>query len=465
MSFLIGARSSRSALLWAAVRDSLWFIPSLSVAAAVALAVVVVQIPTPSADGKLPWIWMVGGGPEGARGVLSAIAGGLITVTGVVFSVTTVSLQLASTQFTPRVLRSFVADRVNQVVLGIFIGTFTYSLLVLRAIHSSANGEEAFVPHVGVTLAVVLLLVSIGALIVFIDHSAQTMQAANILDHETRQTIRRIDQLFPAPRGDLTQRAGQGTTESDVEDDEEDADPEASEGEPGIVTSARSGYLQAVHVERLSKHTPGRELIVRMELRVGAFVMRGGPLAAVWPADAVDDELRAALHDAFVLGPDRIPQQDVEYGIVELSDIALRALPPGINDPTTAMRCLDRLGEVLSVLGTRRLPGTVRVGEDESVRFILRATTFERAAGLAFDQIRHHGASMPAIAKKLIEVLHDVGIAVPVRHHETLANHVHAVVRDARRLVHDPETLARIESLAAITLERLSTPQTFTATL
>jgi uncharacterized membrane protein len=465
VGFLIGARSSRAALLWAAVRDSLWFIPTLSVAAAITLAAGVVRIPTPRLESELAWIWLVAGGAEGARGVLSAIAGGLITVTGVVFSVTIVALQLASTQFTPRVLRSFVADRVNQVVLGIFIGTFTYTLLVLRAIHTAPGGEETFVPQVGVTLAVVLLLVSIGALIVFINHSAQSVQAATILHRETRQTLRRIDELFPAPRGDLTQRTGQAVTESDVESDATDPDPEETEGEPGIVTSAESGYLQAVHVERLWKRTRGRTLTVRMELHIGAFAMRGTPLAAVWPADAVDDALCAAVHDAFVLGPDRTPQQDVEFGIIELSDIAVRALSPGVNDPTTAMRCLDRLGEVLVALGGRRAPGTVRVGSDGSLRFMLRGTTFERAAGLSFDQIRHYGAENPAIAKKMIEVLHDVGIATPRRHHDTLAGHVRAILRDAQRLVRDPDALTMVESLGAAALERLTAPETPTATL
>ena len=160
--------ASRIDLAWTRVRDSLWFIPSIAVAFASVLAVFAVGIPNPSAGSGLTPMWLFSGGAEGARGVLTAIAGGLISVTGTIFSVTIVALQLASSQFTPRVLGSFMADRVNQSVLGVFIGTFTYTLLVLRTIYSEGQDRSVFVPQVGITIALVLLLVSIGALIVFI---------------------------------------------------------------------------------------------------------------------------------------------------------------------------------------------------------------------------------------------------------------------------------------------------------
>ncbi|HYW51077.1 MAG TPA: DUF2254 family protein, partial [Gemmatimonadaceae bacterium] len=186
--------------------------PSIAVVVGTVLAVVAVQIPTPESTSELSRIWLFGGGAAGARSMLSAIAGSLITVTGVVFSVTIVALQLASSQFTPRVLGSFVADRVNQAVLGVFIGTFTYTLLVLRTIRSAADDRALFVPHVAVTLALLLLLVSIAALIVYINHSARSIQASVILERETLRTLARIKALFP-------QRAGAPGVERADDDD------------------------------------------------------------------------------------------------------------------------------------------------------------------------------------------------------------------------------------------------------
>ncbi|MBA2243389.1 MAG: DUF2254 domain-containing protein, partial [Gemmatimonadetes bacterium] len=170
---------ARLTMVWVKVRDSLWFLPALLTLLASGLAMLVVEL---EKRGVLALgdsdHWLLGGGAEGARGVLSAIAGGLITVTGVVFSVTIVALQLASSQFTPRVLRNFTADRSNQLVLGVFIGTFTYTLLVLRTVRSPTPDQEAFIPRIAVALAVGLVLLSIAFLIFFINHAARSIQVS-----------------------------------------------------------------------------------------------------------------------------------------------------------------------------------------------------------------------------------------------------------------------------------------------
>ena len=265
-------RSSPLHLAWFRVRDSLWFVPSVAVVAATVLAIVAVQIPTPDSTNELARLWLFGSGAAGARSMLSAIAGSLITVTGVVFSVTIVALQLASSQFTPRVLGSFVADRVNQAVLGVFIGTFTYTLLVLRTIRSAADDRELFVPHVAVTLALLLLLLSIAALIIYINHSARSIQASVILHRETLRTLGRIDVLFP-------ERVRHPAR--DISDDAQIAAPPA--GAPGMVTATQSGYFQALHAEALwtlqDAHRT-RPITIRMEIPVGAFVFPGTQLAS-----------------------------------------------------------------------------------------------------------------------------------------------------------------------------------------
>lgn len=374
--------------------------------------------------------------------MLSAIAGSLITVTGVVFSVTIVALQLASSQFTPRVLGSFVADRVNQVVLGVFIGTFTYTLLVLRTIRSEADDRALFVPHVAVTIALIMLLVSIGALIVYINHSARSIQASVILHREARRTIQRVEVLFP-------ERVGQP-----AQDLSDDAESElAPTGAPTYVLASRSGYVQALHADaiwKLENVQRKRPVTVRVDLQVGAFVFPGKRLATVWPTDMVDEHVEHSVRAAFVLGPERTIEQDVELGIVDIADIALRALSPGINDPTTAIQCIDRLTEILAALGTRPSPAANRRSPDGAVYLLMRTMSFARAIGFAFDQIRLFGAENPDIAKRLLEALGDLATVIPSRHRETLRSHTEAVLQQARRSIHDSDALHCIERLAAI---------------
>ena len=433
--------SSRLALAWMRVRDSLWFVPTLAVLSGAVLAVVAVQVPTPEPESRFARLWLFGGGAEGARGVLSAIAGSLITVTGTIFSITIIALQLASSQFTPRLLRSFVADRVNQGVLGVFIGTFTYTLLVLRTIHSSSDEREGFVPQVGVIIAVVLLLVSIGALIVFIDHAARSIQASVILHNESRRTLAHIDTLFP-------ERVGlPGTALDDTPGD----DAMNPTGAATLVVADTSGYLTAVETESLWSLSDGATrppLTVRMELRMGGFAFPGRALASVWPADRVDDTVIQTIREAFVLGMERTPEQDVEFGLVTLSDIALKALSPGINDPTTALHSIDRLTELLGSLATRRLPDRLRSSPDGCVRFVATETPFALAARLAFDQIRHYGAGNPAVASRLLVALTELAMVVPPQARGVLRAQVESVARAAAREIADPSDRAEVDRLA-----------------
>jgi uncharacterized membrane protein len=428
--------SSRLALAWARVRDGLWFTPAVAVLAGVVLATVAVLVPTPQPESRLARLWLFSGGAEGARGVLSAIAGSLITVTATVFSVTIVALQLASSQFSPRILGSFVADRINQAVLGIFIGTFTYTLLVLRTIHSEQQDRVAFVPHVGVTLALVLLLLSIGALIVFIDHAAQSIRASVILRRETARTLARIEELFPAHVGEP---AGVGKAQPRVV---------PPEGAPARVVATESGYLQSLHAAALWRLDVGDErgpVTVRMEMYVGEFAFPGKVLASVWPASRADAPMCDAVRAAFVLGPERTHEQDVEFGLVALSDIAVKALSPGINDPTTALQCIDRLTELVAALGRRRPPDDARTGGSGRVVLFARDTSYERALGVAFDQVRHYGANNPLVASRLLMALGELADVAPGRSLPLLAEQVASTHRAARRDIEEPMDLARVD--------------------
>ena len=390
---------ARLKMYWVAVRDSLWFLPGLMTLIGAALAMILTRAElTGLIQIGYGESWLFSGGAEGARGVLSAIAGGLITVTGVVFSVTIVALQLASSQFTPRVLRGYTADRSNQLVLGVFIGTFTYTLLVLRTVRSGGDDDPSFVPRLAVAIAVVLVLVSIGFLIFFINHSARSVQVSYILDNVTKRTLRDVERVF----SDRVSEQSPG---------EEEKAWQPLEG-GRAVTASRCGYLQAVDADAMVKLADEKDAIVAMEPGIGGYVFEGRPLAFVSPPDAVDDELIRRVRKAIVIGSERTPEQDVEFGIIEMCDIAVKALSPGINDPTTAFHCIDHLATVIAELGRRRVPGEF-VGTGRKTRFIPRYTTFERAVELAFDQIWHFGKENPAVVKKLRDTLGELAEMVP----------------------------------------------------
>lgn len=390
--------------VWERVRDSLWFVPSLMTAGGMALATAMVRADQwlLSAPEAAELWWLFGGSPEGARGVLVAIAGSLITVTGVVFSITIVALQLASSQFTPRVLQNFTRDRGNQLVLGVFIGTFTYTLLLLRTVRAPIDdGPEGFVPAAGVTLAVALALVSIGFLIYYIHHVARSIEASTIVDRVTHETLGVIRARFPEPEED-----GEGAGEGDGDGDE-DAAPQAPPGPAAEVLSRRSGYVQVVRLQRLVELADEAGLVVRVDAAVGDFVLAGEPLASVWPPEAAVERTVEAIRNTFAFGDRRTLPHDVELGLIQLSDIAVKALSPGINDPTTAMMALDRVAELVVALGV--LPRREsRRGADGTLRLLVPSLPFERAVDVAFSQARRYGGRDAALLLHLVHVVRQV---------------------------------------------------------
>ncbi len=418
---------------WYDLQESLWFLPAVMTGTAIALALGMVRLDEALLlDRRTGSSWLFGGGAEGARGVLSAIAGTMITVTGVVFSITIVALQLASAQFTPRVLRTFTGDRGNQVVLGAFIGTFTYALLVLRSVRSESSDAEKFVPAASVTLAIVLVLVSIGLLIYYIHHAATAIRASVVIDRAARDTLGLIDELFPADVGRPARPL-----------------PSLPLDPPGVVRATGSGYLQHVDQDALFSLAEERALVVRLEPLVGEFVLPGAALASVWPAGKLDEGLAQAIHGTVVLGPERTLQADVELGIRQLADIAIKSLSPGINEPTTATICIDRLGEALVRLAHKGAPEEVRTGKDGGTRVVLHGPPFARLVEVAFTQIRHYGAGDAAVAAHLLTTLGRMAALVPAERRESLAQQARLVLQAAREQISIPGDLDRVEQASA----------------
>ena len=391
-------------------------------AAAAVLAFATVQLDRDLlADGGTRNDWIFGAGASGAREVLSAIAGTMITVAGVVFSITIVALQLASSQFTPRVLRSFTGDRGNQIVLGVFIATFTYALLVLRTVREARDGgPEAFVPAASVTVAIGLGIVSIGFLIYYIGHAATSIRASVIIDRATGDLLDLIDHLPATVEGDTGNPGGSGT-----------GAPTASI--PAVIRSEGSGYLQVINEPTLLGLRAEEPITVRIAPRVGTFVLPGAVVASVWPATAATPELHHGVQRALVLGPERSVRGDLDLGVRQIADIAVRALSPGVNDPTTALICIDRLAGALVTLAQReesRGDRLTRASPDGRVRIEMPIPHFADLVATAFAQIRHFGAGDAVVVAHLARTLGEMAQAVPPSERLPLA-------REARRLVEE----------------------------
>ena len=376
---------------WESFRSSFWFTPTVMAAFSAAIAFGAVFL-----DRRLPDSWHAGGlgyggGPEGARAVLSVIASSMITVAGVVFSITIVALTLASSQFGPRLLRNFMRDTSNQFVLGTFIATYLYCLLVMRTVRGL--DDHQFVPHVAVTIGVLLGIASLGVLIYFIHHVAISIQASFIVGNVGEELRAAIDRLFPA-------ELGKGKEE--VEHVHDTTSRYQHGAAKARVSAQHSGYLQAIDNDGLLQLAREQDLVVRIGRRPGSFVIKGDELAHVKSSDQSNETIAQRVSEMFIIGRTRNSSQDVEFIVSQLVEVALRALSPGINDPFTAISCIDWLAAGLSEMAGRALPSERRCDSDGKVRIIAESVKFESLADLAFNQIRQAGQQHPAISIRLL---------------------------------------------------------------
>ncbi|MGN6552220.1 MAG: DUF2254 domain-containing protein [Verrucomicrobiota bacterium] len=396
------------------LRASFWFVPSLMVLGAIGLAILTIEadIRFEPALGER-WPRLFGVSPEGARGILEAIAGSMITVTSITFSMTIVALSMASNQYTPRILRNFMRDPGTRLVLGVFVAVFTYSLIVMRTIRS---GPQPFVPAISITTTIALAMCSIGFLVYFIHHIATVIQAQTIIESISNETVSAVEKEFPADP------------------------PEAkalhfelpSRCEWSEVQSQQSGYLQSVG-SGLLKLAEEHELCVRVERKIGEFIVAGTLLLSVTPAIRLDPKLTRKLQSCVIIDNFRTVEQDPSYGIRQLVDIAMKALSPGINDTTTAINVVDYLSPILHLAVQRKVP-TTQTDKDRTLRVILqKPLNVERLLDEALLQIRQSGRENPAILLRLLKVIHLLATVARPEYRPALLKHVRLVDEAARQ--------------------------------
>ena len=405
--------------------ETFWLLPGAMVICGIFLAV---GLTTLDRKGVVPqWLiqssWLYNGGGTGARTLLGAVASSTIGVAGTVFSITIAALSLAAGQMGPRLLRNFTRDRGNQVTLGVFLATFSYALMVLRTVRTVGEGE--FVPHLALSVGILLALICVGTLVFFVGHMAGRINVDTVVElvsHDVHAALRRFTTTSAQP-----------------------APPPASFWTGAVpVVDTRRGYLQQLDEHGLATWAAEQGVSIRLMVRPGDYVFPNAPIAVALPSVK---GVTSAIRDATALGPSRVASADLAFAVRQLVEVAVRALSPGINDPHTAMSVLDRLGAALCELVALHLPSGVSIRKGKPA-LVVPNLDYQTLVDAMFDLIRQNALDSAAILGRMLEVLTAVASCEcdPVRV-AVLERHAAVVLSDAASNVTTPADLDRLRHL------------------
>ncbi len=433
-----GNRGTRSRLR-ESLRTQLWPLPTAGVVLAVIAGVLLPELDERIDDDLSPVVttYLFGGGAAAARAVLEAIAGSLITVTSLTFSLTVVTLQLASSQFSPRLLRTFSSDRFVQATLALFLGTFTYALTVLRTVRTPDDGQDLFVPQMAVTLAYLLSLASVLGLVLFLAHLAREIRVETMLvnvHQDASDTVRRV------LNGDDPGAA--------------QAPPVPPEGAAPI-PAASSGFLVAVDEGELKAAALEADAVLMIERPPGSSLVAGTPMGIAWSVNGTPFDpdsltrLRERAGNAVHTGNERTAAQDVGFGLRQLTDVAIKALSPGINDPTTAIHALGHSSALLCELADRDLGPRLLHDDDEAIRVVLQRPGFAELLESAVGQPRRYGAADPDVLSRLYRLLDELAWTTGrIDRRHAIANQLERLHATTTAQDFDLTELSRLSSLA-----------------
>ncbi|HOO69199.1 MAG TPA: DUF2254 domain-containing protein [Bacteroidales bacterium] len=379
---------------WNELKATFWFVPVVIITGAVLLAIGFIYL-----DGAItfsqtgPGRFFLVNNPDSARSILSTISGAMIGVAGTVFSVTLVALTLASSQFGPRLIKNFMYVRLNQIVLGSYISTYLYCLIVLNAVKESS--ENYFIPSLSILFAIIAAIFNIILLIVFIHRIAVSIQADKVISDIASFISKQVTVLFPEKMGDEPE-AGQ-----DLHVDEQ----KASYQTVLSVKCPCSGYFQYVDSASLLALITKNHAMLELHYRPGDYLIDNLEIGKLYTDKPLDPDQIAQLLSCLVIGKTKTAQQDLEFSIHQMVEIAARALSPGVNDPYTAIACIDHLSATMCYLAQVKFPSKYRVDENNNLRVIANSLDFEGVLDAAFNQIRQFAAGSTAVIIRLMEVL------------------------------------------------------------
>lgn len=415
----------RLRMLWDDLQSSLWYRPALYTLLALFLALL-----NPYIDQITDWTFY-SFGADNARAILSAIASSMLTVVTLTFSILMVSFTLASQQFSPRILRTFTRDRTSQHVLGLQIGTFLYSLLVMVRINEV--GDSIFVPLLSVLGAIGFSLVGIAAFIYFIDHISRSIRVNYIIANIGEQTVALLHNAQPIQV--VGYPLGSSTT------------PVMLAGASAPVTAPRAGYIQGVATAHLIAIAQKHDLVLELTCMTGDFVAVDRPLLQVFPSEKLSPALTESLLNQFDIGVERTMFEDILFGIRQLVDIALKALSPAVNDPTTAMNCLDYLTNILTQAAQHADDQAHLCDSAGTVRLLAHRVRFATMVELAFNQIRHYGCGDVLVDLRMIDALTEIaGATSDPQRRALLWRHIGMISRNADRRLDEPHDREQVNA-------------------
>ena len=373
--------------------EPFWVVPAVWSATAVALGLTLPQLDSAIGSPAL----LFEGSADSARSVLSTTAGAMISVTGLVFSITIVVLQLASSQFSPRVIATFLEDRVTQHTLGVFVASFLFSLTVLRSIPDAGGSGDA-VPEFAVTVSFLLVLGAVAMFLAFIQHITQSIAVSTVIRRvgaQTRDLLARSKErrsTLPSAAPELPDLEGQT-----------------------VAVARRSGYIDTINSGRLRTCALERGTRIEVLYPLGSFIAEGAALAMIRGPHG-DADWDGLVDGAVALRAERSMEQDMTFGFRRLVDIAERALSPGVNDPTTAVQAIDEMHDILRRMVADPSVVGFHLDHDATPRVITQEWTFGQYLDLAVDEIAHWGKDSLQIPRRLQEMLTDLAVAAHDEH-------------------------------------------------
>lgn len=418
--------------------STFWFVPVIIIGISILLSVSLVSLDKFVDLSQKGWMrFFLVNSSDSARSILSTISAAMIGVAGTVFSVTLVALTLASSQFGPRLIKNFMYVRLNQVVLGSYIATYLYCLLVLNAIKD--GNDYTFIPSISILVAIFAALTNIILLIVFIHQIAVSIQADKVISDISDLISKQVESLFSEKMGD----------ELEEINDFDEALAISAFRNNITLKSAKSGYLQYIDHTALLNLLAKNDSLLELKHRSGSFLVKDAEIGQIYSNKEWEKGLINELLAQFVIGKTKTSQQDLEFSIHQMVEIAARALSPGVNDPFTAITCIDNLTAIMCHLAQAKFPSKYRADDDEKLRVIADVLDFEGVLDAAFNQIRQFSAGSTAVIIRLLEALVTIqNFTKREVHKNAITQHIEMVLRLGKANIKEKNDLADLERRA-----------------
>lgn len=434
---------------WKELMSTFWFLPVLLIFFSILLSITLVYLDNSLSIPRIGWVrFFLVNSANSARSILSTISGAMIGVAGTVFSVTLVALTLASSQFGPRLIKNFMYVRINQIVLGSYISTYLYCLLVLNAIKDT--DDSSFIPSISILVAILVAIANIILLIVFIHQIAVSIQADKIVSDISDFIAKQVETLFPEKINEET-------------DEEKLTDASlalSNYHNRTAIKSPKSGYLQYIDNPSLMEQVTKQDSLLDLYHRPGSFIVKGSVLGWLYFNSEWEENSLKTLVSHFVIGKTKTSQQDLEYSIHQLVEIAARALSPGINDPFTAIACVDNLTATLCYLAEAEFPSKHRFDKDGNLRVIADTIDFEGVLDAAFNQIRQFSGGSTAVIIRLMEALTTIlKFTKKVSYKKAVIKHAKMVLTLGKKTIEEENDIHDLTQRSEKILKFATTPQ------